>query len=123
MIRPDDGPEDGPDDGPDGVPDGVPDDGDPEAELRRRVAELEERHLNDVDALIGADAAAAHARRDIHEVFHRLHVREEELKELKELLGFELETPIEEITPTLSGGRRSAGRPARRRSVRSKPRR
>lgn len=111
MIRPDDGLGD------------LPDDGDPVPELRRRVAELEERHLNDTDALIGAEAAAAQARRDIDDVFHRLHVREEELKELKELLGFELETPIEEITPALSGGRRPVRRSVRRRSVRSKPRR
>lgn len=91
-------------------------------ELRRRVAELEEQHLNDTDALIGAEAAAAQARRDIDDVFHRLHVRENELKELKELLGFELETPIEEITPTLGGSGRPTGHTVRRRLVRSKPR-
>lgn len=93
------------------------------SELRRRVAELEEQHLNDTDALVGAEAAAAQARRDIDDIFHRLHVREHELEELKELLGFELETPIEEIIPAVGSSARQLGRSVRRRSVRSKPRR
>lgn len=97
--------------------------GSEQAELHRRLAELEERHLNATDALIGAEAAVAQARRDIEEIFHRLHVRERELTELKELLGFELDTPIEEIIPALGGGSRPLGRSARRRLVRSKPRR
>lgn len=96
------------------------DDRDEVAELRRRVADLEERHLNDTDALIGAEAAAAQARRDLDDIFHRLHVREKELEALKELLGFELETPIDEIIPALGGRPQLSGR---RRSVRSKPRR
>ncbi|MDH3299860.1 MAG: hypothetical protein OES24_05070 [Acidimicrobiia bacterium] len=98
-------------------------DGDELSRLRRRVAELEEQHLNATDAVIGAEAAAAQARRDIEDIFHQLHVREEELKELKGLLGFELDTPLEEIVPALGGGSRPLGRSARRRSVRSKPRR
>ena len=93
------------------------------ARLRHRLAEVEEQHLNATDALIGAEAAAAQARRDIDDIFHRLHVREQELKELKELLGFELETPVEEIIPALGGRTRPLGRSLRRRSVRSKPRR
>ncbi len=105
----------------------APDDGHETADrlddLRRRVAELEEQHLNATDALIGAEAATAQARRDIDDIFHRLHVRESELKALKEALGYELETPVSEIIPTL--GRRSgpSTRQARRRSVRSRPRR
>ncbi len=93
------------------------------AALHRRVAELEERNLNATDALIGAQAAAAQARREIDGIFHRLHVREQELQELKELLGHELNTPNEEIIRELSRNSRLSGRTTRRRSVRSRPRR
>ncbi len=65
--------------------------------LRRRLAVAEERVLNLVDAVVGAEAAAAQARRDVDHIFHRLHLREQELKALKEMLGFELDTPLDEI--------------------------
>ena len=71
------------------------------ARLRDRVAQVEEQKLNAVDALIGAEAAAAQARRDIDEIFHRLHLREEELKQLKEALGHNLDTPNDEIIASL----------------------
>ena len=93
-----------------------------QAELHRRVVEAEERNLNLADALVGAEAAAAQARRDIDDIFHRLHARETELKELKELLGFGLDTPFEEIARALNGPKRSLLGAAKR-SVRARPRR
>lgn len=67
------------------------------AELRQRLAEAEERNLNAVDAIRGAEARTAQAKHDSDELFHRLDVRETELKRLKELLGFDLETPFDEV--------------------------
>ena len=86
-----------------------------EAALRRELAEAKERNLNAVDALIGAEAAAAQARQDIDDIFHRLDRRESELRQLKELLGFELETPMDVIESTIKGRQR---RPNRRSSDR-----
>ncbi len=88
-----------------GDPDG-PDGG----ETERLLAEAREQNLNLRDALIGAEAAAAQARRDIDEIFHRLDVRETELKRLKELLGFELDTPLEQVARSL--GKPGSGDPS-----------
>jgi len=73
--------------------------------LRRLLAEAEEKNLNAVDAILGAEATAAQAKRDIDGIFHRLHIREQELRQLKELLGFGLDTPLEEIARALPGRR------------------
>ncbi len=70
-------------------------------ELRRRLMETEERCLNAVDAVHGAMAQAAQAKRDAEEYFHRLDIRERELRRLKEFLGFELETPLDDVLSTL----------------------
>lgn len=92
------------------------------ARLRRRLAEVEEQNLNATDALIGAEAAATQARRDIDEIFHRLHVREQELKRLKELLGYDLETPVDEVAQAIGGGTRNGRGAGGKRSVRAKHR-
>ena len=55
-------------------------------DLRRRLRVEEEKSLNAVDAVLGARAAAAQAKADAQETFYRLHVRETELAQLKELL-------------------------------------
>ena len=70
-------------------------------ELHQRLMETEERCLNAVDAVHGAMAQAAQAKRDAEEYFHRLDIRERELRRLKGFLGFELETPIDEVLLTL----------------------
>lgn len=93
------------------------------AELRRRVAELEERSLNATDSVIGAEAVAAQARRDADDYFHRLHLRERELEDLKESLGYELDTPIQEILPALARSSQSSNRLTGRKLIRAKPRR
>ena len=74
---------------------------DPVAGLRRRLAEAEERNLNAIDAIRGAEARAAQAKRNFDELFHCLDVRENELRRLKELLGFTLETPFDEVRAAL----------------------
>lgn len=70
-------------------------------DLRRRLRAEQEKTLNSVDAVLGAQAAAAQARAETQDVYYRLHVRETELAQLKELLdgssdrfrtGAELET-------------------------------
>lgn len=55
-------------------------------DLRRRLRVEQEKALNAVDAVLAARAAAAQARAETQEVFYRLHVRETELNQLKELL-------------------------------------
>lgn len=56
-------------------------------DLRRRLAVEREVALNAVDAVLGAQAEAAQVRAENKELFYRLHVREVELEQLKELLG------------------------------------
>lgn len=55
-------------------------------QLRDRLRGEQEKTLNAVDAVLGAQAAAAQAKAETREVYHRLHVRERELEQLKELL-------------------------------------
>ena len=74
------------------------------AELKQQLAEAVERNLNAIDAIRGAEARAAQAKRDSAELFHRLDVRETELRRLKELLGFDLETPFDEVRATITDG-------------------
>ena len=66
-------------DGPDGAPPEIDD-------LRRRLRIERERSLNATDRILGAQAEAAQARAEIKELYHRLHVREAELAQLRELL-------------------------------------
>ncbi len=56
-------------------------------DLRRSLRAEQEKTLNSVDAVMGARAAAAQAKAETQEVFYRLHVRETELAQLKELLA------------------------------------
>lgn len=56
-------------------------------DLRRRLRIEQEKALNAVDAVMGARAAAAQAKAETQDVFYRLHVRETELNQLKELLA------------------------------------
>ncbi len=58
-------------------------------DLRRRLRAEQEKSLNSIDAVLGAQAAAAQAKAETQEVFYRLHVRETELEQLKELLADE----------------------------------
>jgi exonuclease VII small subunit len=74
------------------------------AELRRRLARAEERNLNAIDAIRGAEARLAQAEKDVDDIFHRLDVREKELAQLKEYLGFRLETPLDEVLDALARG-------------------
>jgi hypothetical protein len=80
------------------------------SDLRRKLLAANERNLNAIDAVTGAEAAAAQAGKDIDGIFDRLHRREQELKALKELLGFTLETPLAEIARSLD---RSVEQPGR----------
>jgi hypothetical protein len=56
-------------------------------DLQLRLQLEQEKSLNALDAVLGAQAAAAQAKAETREVFHRLHVREQELTQLKELLA------------------------------------
>lgn len=82
------------------------------AELQRRLARAEERNLNAIDAIRGTEARLAQAEKDVDEIFHRLDVREKELAQLKEYLGFRLDTPLDEVLDAVARGdghdRRSA---------------
>lgn len=56
-------------------------------DLRHRLRVEEEKSLNAADAVLGARAAAAQAKAETQDVFYRLHVRETELAQLKELIA------------------------------------
>ena len=55
-------------------------------DLRRRLRIEQEKSLNSVDAVLGARAVAAQAKAETQEILYRLHVRETELEQLKELV-------------------------------------
>ena len=56
-------------------------------DLRRKLRLEKERSLNATDAVMGARAAAAQAQAESQELFYRLHVKETEIDQLKELLA------------------------------------
>ena len=56
-------------------------------DLRRRLRIERERSMNATDRVLGAQAEAAQARAEIKELYHRLHVREAEVTELRAMLG------------------------------------
>ncbi len=57
------------------------------AELRRQLQVERERSLNATDRVLAAQAEAAQARAEIKELQYRLHVRETELGQARELLA------------------------------------
>jgi hypothetical protein len=62
---------------------------DPEAtiaDLRRQLRRERERAINATDRVLGAQAEAAQARAEIKELQYRLHVREAELVQARELV-------------------------------------
>lgn len=61
-------------------------------DLRRKLRAEQEKSLNATDAVLGARAAAAQARAETQETYYRLHVRETELAQLKELMAAQAET-------------------------------
>lgn len=73
-------------------------------ELRRRLRIEQEKSLNAHDAVLGARAMAAQAKAETQEVFHRLHVRETELNQLKELLTDRRAAPRTDGRGTDDGG-------------------
>ncbi len=56
-------------------------------DLRRKLRAEREKSLNATDAVLGARAAAAQAKAETQEIYYRLHVRETELAQLKELMA------------------------------------
>lgn len=76
-------------------------------DLRRRLRIEQEKALNSVDAVMGARAAAAQAKAETQDVFYRLHVRETELNQLKELLA-----EMEQKAPGGRGTGADAAKPA-----------
>ena len=56
-------------------------------DLRRKLRLEKERSLNATDAVMGARAAAAQAQAESQELFYRLHVKETEIDQLRELLA------------------------------------
>ena len=68
------------------------------ADLRRQLRAERERSLNATDRVLGAQAEAAQARAEIKELQYRLHVRETELAQAKELLS------QREASSTVDGG-------------------
>ncbi len=73
-------------------------------DLRRKLRAEQEKSLNSVDAVMGARAAAAQAKAETQETFYRLHVRETELAQLKELMA-------EQNQPAATPGPSSTGSP------------
>lgn len=72
-------------------------------ELNRRLMVERETSLNSVDAVLGARAKEAQARAENKELLYRLHVREAELAQLKELMVEAEEAPdpaVERSEPT-----------------------
>lgn len=78
-------------------------------QLRDRLRHEQEKSLNSVDAVLGAQAAASQAKAETREVYHRLHVRETELAQLKELLTLDARSgpgarSANPTRPTLAAG-------------------
>lgn len=63
------------------------------ARLRRQLLAERERSLNATDRVLGAQAEAAQARAEIRELEYRLHVREAELSQARQLLDLVDESP------------------------------
>ncbi len=84
-------------------------------DLRRRLRIEQEKSLNSVDAVLGARAVAAQAKAETQEVLYRLHVRETELRQLKEILVEQQPTGETGLGDDAgsggSGGVEPAGRP------------